>query len=195
MDVDGDGDLDFLGSNQLVFWLECPDRPFEQDWTFRVIDEQILGSHCLTVADVDLDGKLDLVANSGRPEGTPYPNSIVWLKVPSDPKSGTRGKGRFLRTEMLPAGPTTWVSETSMETVCPTLPAERREEKSFPGENGSHGGNSPRTAAYPGKNIFCRTGNPEPPTFYPQILTGMERSIISPPEVTVWEPYGSGAKL
>ena len=44
MDADGDGDLDFLGSNQLVFWLECPDCPFEQDWTFRVIDEQILGS-------------------------------------------------------------------------------------------------------------------------------------------------------
>ena len=24
MDVDGDGDLDFCGSNQTVFWLECP---------------------------------------------------------------------------------------------------------------------------------------------------------------------------
>lgn len=104
MDVDGDGDLDFLGSNQLVFWLECPDRPFEQDWTFRVIDEQILGSHCLTVADVDLDGKLDLVANSGRPEGTPYPNSIVWLKVPSDPKSGTPWQRKVFADGDAPGG-------------------------------------------------------------------------------------------
>ena len=88
MDVDGDGDQDFIGSNQLVFWLECPNRPFEQEWTLRVIDEQILGSHCLTTADIDLDGRLDLVANSGRPENTPFPNSIVWLKVPSEPKSG-----------------------------------------------------------------------------------------------------------
>ena len=43
MDVDGDGDMDFIGSNQLVFWLECPDKPFTQKWKFRVIDEEILG--------------------------------------------------------------------------------------------------------------------------------------------------------
>ena len=41
LDVDGDGDQDFVGSNQMVFWLECPDKPFDQDWTFRVIDDEI----------------------------------------------------------------------------------------------------------------------------------------------------------
>ena len=89
LDVDQDGDLDFIGSNQMVFWLECPDKPFEQDWTLRVIDDQILGTHCLTTGDVDQDGKLDLIANSGRSENTPFPNSIVWLQAPANPKSGT----------------------------------------------------------------------------------------------------------
>ena len=89
LDADGDGDQDFVGSNQMVFWLECPDKPFEQDWTFRLIDDEILGSHCLITGDVDLDGKLDLIANSGRPADTPFPNSIVWLQVPQKPKSGT----------------------------------------------------------------------------------------------------------
>ena len=27
LDVDGDGDQDFVGSNNTVFWLECPDNP------------------------------------------------------------------------------------------------------------------------------------------------------------------------
>ena len=89
LDVDQDGDQDFVGSNQMVFWLECPDKPFEQDWTFRVIDEQILGTHCLITGDVDQDGKLDLIANSGRSENTAFPNSIVWLQAPANPKSGT----------------------------------------------------------------------------------------------------------
>ena len=88
LDVDGDGDQDFVGSNQMVFWLECPDKPFDQDWTFRVIDDEILGTHCLITGDVDQDGKLDLIANSGRPADTPFPNSIVWLQAPKNPKSG-----------------------------------------------------------------------------------------------------------
>lgn len=87
MDVDQDGDLDFCGSNLTVFWLECPDTPLSgQPWTYRSIDDEILGTHCLISGDVNQDGKPDLIANSGRDERTTsVPNSLTWLEVPSDP--------------------------------------------------------------------------------------------------------------
>ena len=88
----------------MVFWLECPDKPFEQDWTFRLIDDEILGSHCLITGDVDLDGKLDLIANSGRPADTPFPNSIVWLQVPKKPKSETPWTRHVIADKDAPGG-------------------------------------------------------------------------------------------
>lgn len=85
MDVDNDGDLDFCGSNNTVFWLECPDDPFSgKPWTYRTIDDQILGTHCLISGDIDRDGRVDLIANSGRPpETTAVPYSLTWLSVPT----------------------------------------------------------------------------------------------------------------
>ncbi|MEO1999831.1 MAG: VCBS repeat-containing protein [Planctomycetaceae bacterium] len=84
MDVDGDGDLDFVGSNNTVFWLECPPPGFlhKQHWRYRTVDDLILGTHCLITGDVDRDGKPDLIANSGRSAGTPFPNSLTWLQTP-----------------------------------------------------------------------------------------------------------------
>ena len=91
MDVDGDGDLDFIGSNQAVFWLECPSDPFSGEaWTYRTVDNEILGTHCVLEGAVNRDGKLDLIANSGRkaPQ-TRFPNSLTWLEVPDDPHSAS----------------------------------------------------------------------------------------------------------
>jgi len=87
MDVDGDGDMDFCGSNNTVFWLECPDDPFaDAPWNYRTVDDEILGTHCLITGDVDRDGKPDLIANSFRTKkDTSIPESIVWLKVPDKP--------------------------------------------------------------------------------------------------------------
>lgn len=91
MDVDSDGDMDFCGSNQTVFWLECPENPFNgKRWTYRTVDDEIAGTHCLITGDVNRDGKPDLIANSFRDKGTKYPNSIVWLEVPKTP---TKAKG------------------------------------------------------------------------------------------------------
>ncbi len=83
-DADGDGDMDFVGSNSTVFWLECPnENPLSGAWTFRSVDDEILGTHCLITGDVDGDGKLDLIANSGRSEGsTPFHDSLTWQKFP-----------------------------------------------------------------------------------------------------------------
>ena len=86
LDVDGDGDQDFCGSAQGVFWLECPDKPFSIPWPRRNVDSEIKGTHCLITGDVDRDGKPDLIANSGRGPGqTPVPESITWQKIPADP--------------------------------------------------------------------------------------------------------------
>ncbi|MEE2640849.1 MAG: VCBS repeat-containing protein [Planctomycetota bacterium] len=88
LDVDSDGDLDFIGSSNTVFWLECPDQPFaEKPWTYRVVDDEVLGTHCLITADVNRDGQLDLIANSGRkPNVTTIPNSLTWMEIPPHPK-------------------------------------------------------------------------------------------------------------
>ena len=91
MDVDGDGDQDFIGSNNTVFWLECPDQPLSTTWKYRTVDDEILGTHCLITGDVNLDGRLDLIANSGRTaRQTSIPNSLTWLEVPRNPHSAEK---------------------------------------------------------------------------------------------------------
>lgn len=97
LDVDRDGDLDFCGSNQTVFWLECPDaKDALSQWKYRTIDDEILGTHCLITGDVDQDGFDDLIANSFQgPDRTSLPNSLVWLKAPKNVAVGAPWK-RFI---------------------------------------------------------------------------------------------------
>ena len=88
LDVDRDGDLDFIGSKNTVFWLECPDDATKAPWTYRTVDDEILGTHCLITGDVDGDGALDLIANSGRgPKNTSIPFSLTWQQIPKNPQS------------------------------------------------------------------------------------------------------------
>jgi len=84
MDVDGDGDEDFVGgrySPGLVFWLEQPTKPLEQAWKYHLIDDVIDGIHGLYVFDINKDGKADLIANSAQPKGK-FAKSIVWFEAP-----------------------------------------------------------------------------------------------------------------
>lgn len=92
MDVDGDGDTDVLaarhsGPRSLIFWLEQPDRGAEQPWAFHLIDDQVNGTHGLIVGDIDRDGRPDLLANSALPDGSAFPNSLVWYRVPKEPRN------------------------------------------------------------------------------------------------------------
>lgn len=88
-DVDSDGDLDYIGARYnpgLIVWLECPDNPLEDRWPKRIINENVHGIHGLLKADVNGDGKPELMATSAQPK-PPFPESLVWLAVPTNPKT------------------------------------------------------------------------------------------------------------
>lgn len=78
MDVDQDGDLDYVAARYhpgLIYWLENPGRT--AGWTWHLVDDQVHGIHGLLVGDVNLDGTPDLIANSAQPID-PFPESLIW---------------------------------------------------------------------------------------------------------------------
>ncbi|MCA8997916.1 MAG: VCBS repeat-containing protein [Planctomycetaceae bacterium] len=85
MDVDQDGDLDYIGARYnpgLTFWLENPGTI--EGWKWHLIDDQIHGIHGVLVGDVNRDGRPDLIANGAQPIGD-FPESVAWYDVPDDP--------------------------------------------------------------------------------------------------------------
>jgi len=102
LDVDGDGDPDWVGARYepgLILWLENPggERAARGGWTARIVDDQVVGIHGLLVGDVDADGKPDLIANSAQPKGE-FPESVVWYRTPSQPPMAT-GWPRFVAAD------------------------------------------------------------------------------------------------
>lgn len=96
-DVDGDGDLDWIGARYqpgLIVWLQQPKSPLKEPWTLRTVEDQINGIHGLLKGDIDGDRRPDLIANSGQPLA-PFPNSAAWLRVPNEPESA-KGWDRFI---------------------------------------------------------------------------------------------------
>ena len=85
LDVDGDGDPDYIGGDRHVYWLENPGgaKAEQGDWIYRAIDRDITGVHCVLEADVNQDGKMDLIANEFNPD-SPVGDSILWFETPSD---------------------------------------------------------------------------------------------------------------
>jgi hypothetical protein len=89
-DVDGDGDLDFIGARYqpgLIIWLEQPAHPLTDPWPMRVVSKDLNGIHGLLKGDVNRDGRIDLIANSAQPTNTLFPESLLWLAVPKTPST------------------------------------------------------------------------------------------------------------
>ena len=88
LDMDGDGDLDYVGARYspgFIYWLERPANPLRVPWKMHVVDDHAAGGvngvHGFYVGDVNRDGKPDLIANSGEPKGA-FPSSLAWFEAP-----------------------------------------------------------------------------------------------------------------
>ena len=90
MDVDRDGDMDYVAAvaKQGVFWLENPSDATQTTWAYHNIDDEIHGIHCTLKADVDGNGRVDLLVNNFESHGA-APNSLTWLRIPRKPRSAS----------------------------------------------------------------------------------------------------------
>jgi len=73
-DVDGDGWIDQVSGNT---WFRNPGSPAGKQWA-RYENGAIAGSHDNVAADIDGDGKLDVVMMSDKA-------GLFWYKIPKDP--------------------------------------------------------------------------------------------------------------
>ena len=104
MDVDRDGDVDYIAAvaQRGVFWLENPQHG-GGPWNYHVIDDEIHGIHCTLKADVNGDGRLDLLVNNFEPHGA-APNSLTWLEIPSQPRTAATWNRHVLADGDAPGG-------------------------------------------------------------------------------------------
>ncbi len=105
MDVDDDGDADYVGAipTQGVFWLENPGPTGAGAWNHHNIDDEIHGIHCTLKADVNGDGKPDLLVNNFENHGA-APNSLTWLQRPANPREAKAWTRHVLARGDAPGG-------------------------------------------------------------------------------------------
>lgn len=74
LDVDRDGWPDFVTGGA---WYRNPHNPREQPFERIVFDPQLSGVHDVVVADLDRDGRADVLTMSDR-------NNVRWYRIPQD---------------------------------------------------------------------------------------------------------------
>lgn len=75
VDVDGDGYVDFVTGGVWYRNSQDPNIPFER----IVFDPDLAAVHDIVAADIDGDGRLEIITMSDR-------NNLRWYKIPDDPR-------------------------------------------------------------------------------------------------------------
>jgi hypothetical protein len=76
IDVDGDGWVDHVTGG---VWYRNPGRPRSESFERHVFDGELAAVHDLVAADLDGDGRLDIVTMSDK-------NNLRWYRVSADPQ-------------------------------------------------------------------------------------------------------------
>ena len=76
IDVDGDGWLDHLTGG---VWYRNTRRPRQEPFERIVFDRELSAVHDLVAADLDRDGRLDVITMSDK-------NNLRWYRIPPDPR-------------------------------------------------------------------------------------------------------------
>ncbi len=88
-DVDRDGDADLVwgnGHSLGVYWLEQTTTAGKRSWKRHVVDDRLSQAHSLLMADIDGDGRDDLIAgkryfgHGGKDPGERDPLAIYWYQ-------------------------------------------------------------------------------------------------------------------
>jgi len=74
LDVDGDGWMDFVTGGAWYRNSRTPDMPFER----IAFDAELTGVHDIVAADIDGDGKVEVLTMSDQ-------NDLRWYRIPADP--------------------------------------------------------------------------------------------------------------
>jgi len=75
LDVDGDGWIDFVAGGA---WYRNSRNPRQEPFQRFVFDESLADVHDVATADIDGDGKLEIITMSDK-------NNLRWYKIPDDP--------------------------------------------------------------------------------------------------------------
>jgi hypothetical protein len=76
IDVNGDGAIDHVAGG---VWYRNPGKPRETEFERIVFDPELTAVHDLVAADVDGDGRHDIVTMSDK-------NNLRWYRIPADPR-------------------------------------------------------------------------------------------------------------